>query len=240
MIMIRRGTALIETVLSAALLLLVCLYGLECFGLARRVFVGLKAAQEEDLAAAVAIESLRRDAARAGEGLGVSIGLGLLSGAELTPGGFLVRFAGAQERLSEDVVPGQTRIRFDEAGSFDPGREICLCADDRCEVRTVTAAGTGWIVVDEGAAYAYGREDARVFAVETVEARLDRTARVLRRRVNGGAGQPLLEEAAAFEVDWTPAPPLVRFRIVLNSKRDKTYEASVVPKNLAFAPRLPE
>jgi hypothetical protein len=238
--MISRGTTLIETVLSAALLLLVCLYGLECFGLARRVFVGLKAAHEEDLAAAVALESLRRDAARAGEGLALPIEMGLCAGAETTPGGFVVRCAGGSARPAEDIVAGQTRIALEPGAEFERGQEVCLSGEDRCEIRRVESSGPGWILIDGGAEYGYESGASRVFGVESVTTWLDRPARVLRRRVGGSPGQPLLEDAAAFEVDWDPAGPLARFRLGLNSKRGKLYETSVMPKNLALAPRPAE
>jgi len=235
--MTQKGTTLIETVLSAALLLLVCLYGLECFGLARRFFVKLKSAQEEDLSAAVALESLRRDAARAGEGLALPLELGLCAGAEPRPDRLIVRCAGEVEKLSEDVVPGQTRIGLESTAAIEPGRELCLCGDDRAEIRTVRSAGPGWVVMAEGAEYGYGRSEGRCFLIESYSTWLDQLGRVLRRRVNGGPGQPLLEDAVAFEVVWDPDAPLVRFRLGLNSKRDKAYETSVVPKNLALAPR---
>ncbi|MBN2205770.1 MAG: hypothetical protein JW742_00055 [Candidatus Aminicenantes bacterium] len=236
-----KGTTLIEAVLSAALLLLVCLCGLEAFGAARRAFVGLKSSQEEDLAAAVALESLRRDAARAGEGLSLLVELGLCEAVEAAPAGVVIRRAGDVALLAGDVVAGQTRIEIAEAGSagagFEPGRQVCLTAEDRAEIGTVAAAGPGWIVLGQGAEHSYGVADGRVFAVESVTNWLDRPARVLRRRVNGGSGQPLLENAAAFEAVWEPGGPIVRFTVRLDSKKEKTYEACVVPKNLVLAPR---
>lgn len=235
--MTQKGTTLIEAVLSAALLLLVCLAGLECFGLARRAFLGLKASQEEDLAAAVAIESLRRDAARAGEGLALPVELGLCEAVEATPSGLVVRSAGEPVDLAGDVVAGQTRIEIGSETEFEPGREVCLCADDRCDIGTVAAAGPGWIVLEGGVSHSYGAAEGRCFAIESAATSLDRPGRVLRRSVNDGPRQPLLENAAAFEVDWDPDGPLLRFLVRLESKKEKTYEACIVPKNLAFAPR---
>lgn len=238
--MTQKGITLIETVLSAALLLLVSLYGLECFGLARRLFVGLKAAQEEDLAAAVAIESLRRDVAKAGAGLAFPIELGLCSGAELRPDGFLVRFAAEARRFKEDIVPGQTLIRLETAEDLKAGCDICLSEDNHTEIKTIQSSGEEWIVIGEGAENSYGMSEGRCFAVESVTTWFDRAGGILRRRINDGPGQPLLEEAGAFEVDWDPDALLFRFRLRMISKKEKLYEASIVPKNLALASHLAE
>ncbi len=238
--MTKKGVTLIETILSTALLLLVCLFGLECFGIARRLFIDLKASQEGDLAAAAALESLRRDAARAGEGLALPIELGLCDGAELRPDGFTVRYAGEAKRLAADIVPGQTKIFLESAEGLGPGRSLCLCADDRAEFASVRSAGDGWIVIEQGAENFYGQTDGQCFAVDAVINWLERTSRTLRRRVNDGSGQPLLEDTIMFEADWDPAAPLFRFKLRLGSKKEKTHETSIVPKCLALLPRTAE
>jgi hypothetical protein len=234
------GVTLIETVLSAALLLLVAMFGLECFGVARRLFVGLKSSQEEGLAAAAALESLRRDAARAGEGLALPIGLGLVAGAELRTDGFVIRWAGDSNRIAADIVPGQTKILLESGDGLAPGRSLCLSNGDLAEIHQVRTTGDGWVVIDEGADHSFGREEGFCFAVEAVANWLDRASRTVRRRVNDGAGQPLLEETALFETDWDPEGPLFRFRLRPDSAKERTYEESIVPKNLALISRSSE
>lgn len=234
--MMNKGVTLIETVLSAALLLFVSLIGLECFISARRLFVDLKASQEGDLAAAAALESLRRDASRAGEGLSIPIELGLCDGAELRPDGFAVRYAAEVKSLAADIVPGQTKIFLESTEGLGPGRDICLCADDRAEINSVRSAGDGWIVIEPGAGNSYGRLEGFCIAIDVVTNRFDRTSRILRRRINNGSGQPLIEDADMFEAEWDPAAPLFRFRLRLNMKKGKTHETSVVPKSLALLP----
>ena len=62
----------------------------------------------------------------------------------------------------------------------------------------------------------------------------------MRRKVNASPAQPLLEDVASFEFEYSKDDNLVRLNLALKAEEEKKYETIVFPKNVAMAPNLRE
>jgi hypothetical protein len=62
---------------------------------------------------------------------------------------------------------------------------------------------------------------------------LDRAAGIVRRRENGGSGQPLLERSAGLDAAYDRERNIVTVRLARLTPKGEIHEITVFPKNLA-------
>ena len=102
------------------------------------------------------------------------------------------------------------------------------------EVRMVAGVEPGAVHLDRPVTAAYAPATATVSLVEIVSYSLDGPARVLRRRVNGGSAQPVLENASLAFWAYDPEARLARIRIELDVEGAHPHEATVFVKNASL------
>jgi type II secretory pathway pseudopilin PulG len=231
------GFSLLECLIGLALSLFIVCASLGFFLSAQDHFFRLKEAQEAAQSALAAMDKMRIDVLRAGEGLAVPASLGLLEAVSEVPDGLLIVRAEETYGLAEDAPEGETRIRLLGASGLKAGREICIVDGEKGEVRNVAAVEEETAVCEPplGAGYAAGR--ASVLLLETTRLTLDEARAVLRRGVNLSPAQPLLENArsAVFRYDRSLNTVRIRFGLDSPSQGGKIYELCLFPKNPALA-----
>jgi type II secretory pathway pseudopilin PulG len=232
-----KGFSLLECLIGLSLSFFIVLACLEFFGAARKSYSRLKDKEEAAQSALAALDKMKVDILRAGEGLVLPVSLGLVEPVAEAGGGLLITRSERSYELAGDLAAGAVRIPLTSTADLKPGREICLADDAHAEVLTVSSVGAGTAAVSPAVGRAYAREKARALLLEKISLTMDARLGVLRRRVNLSPAQPLLENArdAEFAVD-RPAN-LVRVRFRLNSQGDPIYELRLFPKNPALAGR---
>jgi len=233
----RTGFTLFECLLGLALSLWIIAAGFEFFARSQKTFDRLKAREEAGQAALAALDRMRIDLLHAGRGLSVEIGLGLVEAAQATADELRTVSLERPLALAAAAGAGDTRIFLAATSEIAAGQAIILRDGAAGEVRTAVSVDPGSIAVDAPLERAYPPASASVFLLETVAFRLDRPARILRRRVNASPAQPLGEGVAAASWTLDPSAHLVRLRLEPDTEGAPAHEATVFLKNAALAAR---
>ncbi len=230
----RRGFSLVESLIGLCLTLFILVSSLEFFGLGRRVFFSLKSSEEERLAATAALEKIRVDVGKAGEGLAALISSELVEGLESDGSELTIEFAEESRALSEDLGEGSTQLPWTGASEVARGRTICLQSGPHAEKLTVADSSGNSLAFAPPLSRSYRREETRAVLLGTV--RLYRDEGTIRRKVNNSPAQPLVEDVEAWEARRTDHPYLLAFSIQLKGK-EKRHEILVFAKNMALSSR---
>jgi len=230
-----RGFSLLECLIGLALSLLVVCACLQFFAAAGRSYFNLRDKEEAAQSATAALDKMRVDILRAGQGMGPVAALGIAETPAEPGGGLLLTRAEASYSLTAGLAPGDTRIPLTSAAGLKPGREVLVANSENGEVRTISAVAAGAVTVSPPLEGAYARDRASLVLLERVSLTLDGRPGVLRRKVNSSSAQPLLENAASARFSVDRAANLVRVRFSLASQGDADYELCLFPKNPALA-----
>ena len=229
------GFSLVESLLGMALSLFVITSSLQFFGLAQKVFFQLKEREEAGQGALAALDKMRIDLLHAGRGLAGEMALGLTEAARATDDELRTTSLEKPLRLTGTARAGDIRLLLASTADIASGQEICLSDGSAGEVRTVAAVGHGAVSLREPLARDYSLDTAAVSLLENVAYFVDGPARILRRRVNSGSAQPLLENIAAAIWLYDPEARLVRVRLELSVEGAHPHETTVFLKNSALA-----
>jgi len=228
------GFSLVECLLGMALSLFVITSSLQFFGLAQKVFFRLKEKEEAGQSALAALDKMRIDLLHAGQGLAEEMALGLVAAARATEEKLQTTSLEKPLGLTGTVRAGDIRLPLASTADIASGQEICLSDGQTGEVRTVARVERGAVVLGEPLERGYFPATATVSLLENVSYFLDGPARILRRRVNAGSAQPLLENIAAAIWICDPETRLVRVRLELSVKGAHPHETTVFLKNSAL------
>jgi type II secretory pathway pseudopilin PulG len=229
------GFSLIECLLGMALSLFIITSSLQFFGLAQKVFFRLKEREEAGQSALAALDKMRIDLLHAGRGLAGELALGLVAAARATDEQLQTTSLEKPLMLTETAHAGDIRLLLASTADIASGQEICLSDGQTGEVRTVARVERGAVVLGEPLECGYSPATAIVSLLENVSYFLDGPARILRRRVNAGSAQPLLENIAAAIWICDPEARLVGVRLELSVKGARPHETTVFLKNSALA-----
>jgi hypothetical protein len=236
----RRGLALIEALLSLGLLSMIVLAGIEVFSTGRRVFFRLGVAQEKDERALAGLDRVRADLREAGLGLSGPASLGLIQGLIADEEIFVISSLEKELPLSADAAAGETFLSLADCRDLAAGREVCLFAPDHAERAVIASVQAGGIEIGSPLSRGFQAGDAILQLIRTVETLWDSEERILRRRVNAGSAQPLIEGVAGFVCRFDAAAKLIGLEIYLVGSEEAPYAATVFAKNLALAGQYPE
>jgi prepilin-type N-terminal cleavage/methylation domain-containing protein len=230
-----RGFTLIESLAALGIALFVIVSSLEFFRLAHKAFHRVKEKAEAGQSALAALDKMRIDLLHAGRGLASETALGLVEPARASEGELRTTCLEKRLELSGEALAGDTRILLETTAGIAAGQEICFSDGTAGEVRAVARVDRGAVILAQPLEGGYAPGMTAVSLLETVAYFLDRPAGVLRRRVNSGSAQPLLEKAAAAAWLYDPAARLVRVRLEISANGAKAHEATVFLKNPALA-----
>jgi type II secretory pathway pseudopilin PulG len=228
------GFSLVECLLGMALSLFVITSSLQFFGLAQKVFFRLKEREEAGQGALAALDKMRIDLLHAGRGLAGEMALGLTEAARATEDELRTTSLEKPLTLAGEARAGETRLQLASTADIAAGQEICFSDGSAGEVRTVAAVERGAVILGEPLERGYSAASAAVSLLENVAYFLDGPTRILRRRVNAGSAQPLLENIAATIWICDPEARLVRVRLELSVEGARHHETTVFLKNPAL------
>jgi len=231
----RSGFTLVEALIGLALSLFVIAAGVEFFGLAQRTFFRLKAREEAGQAAAAALDRMRIDLLHAGRGLAAETDAGLVEAVRADESELRTTALERTLALAAEAVPGATRLDLESTADIAARQQIVLYDGAAGEVRTVTVVEPGAAHLDAPLVGRYAPATAAVSLVENVAYLLDGAARVLRRRVNAGSAQPVLEDVRAAVWTYDRDARLARIRLEVDVEGAHPHEATVFLKNPALA-----
>lgn len=234
----RPGFTLLEGLIALALSLVVIVAGLGFYASAQKAFTRLQAREEAGQAALAAIDKMRIDLLHAGRGLAPEIALGLVAAAETVGGELRLTSSEKTLALAAGAAAGATRLPLLSTADLSSGRRILLRQGEAGEVRTVTRVEAGSVVLEAPLERAYDPGAAAVSLLELVAYYRDAASRVLRRRANASAAQPVVEGVAAADWSLDAAGDLVRVRLELDVQGVHPHEATIFVKNLALAKSL--
>lgn len=229
------GFSLFECLLGMALSLFVITSSLQFFGRAQKAFFKLKEREEAGQGAMAALDKMRIDLLHAGRGLAGEMALGLVEAARATEDELRTTTLEKPLILTGTAHAGDVRLPLVSTADIASGQGICFRDGSAGEVRTVARVERGAVVLGEPLEHGYSPATGTISLLESVSYFLDGPARILRRRVNSGAAQPLLENIAAAVWTCDPGTRLVRVRLELNVEGERPHETTVFLKNPALA-----
>lgn len=230
-----KGFSLLEMILSLTLFLVIILAGLEFFGMARSYFFKLKDAIERSLSANSAMDKMKIDILRAGEGLVQQMRLGAVEGVAVKDNKLVILKLEKEFALAEDLNSGQTRIPIATSSELKKGREICVSGANCGETIEIASVETTSVTLMTPLTNPYKKENSSLALLEKISIFLDGKDGTLRRKVNTSSAQPLLENVKYFIPAYENTANLVNLRFELMDGEGKSYEISVFPKNSGLA-----
>ena len=228
------GFTLIEALIGLALALFIFSAGVEFFGLATRSYFRLKTREEAGQAALAALDRTRIDLLHAGRGLAEEMAAGLIEAVRADPAGLTTTAAVRRLALAAEVVPGATRLVLVSTADITAGAGIALRDGPAAEVRIVAGLEPGAVRLDAPVGGRYSPDSAGVALLESVTYFVD-AARILRRRVNGGSAQPVLEGVQAAAWAYDAEARLARVRLEVEAEGAHQHETTVFIKNAVLA-----
>jgi prepilin-type N-terminal cleavage/methylation domain-containing protein len=231
----RRGFTLTEVMIGLGLALFVVVAAFEFFGVTRALFAKLRVEETDTQSAEAALDKIRIDFRRAGTGLVGAMRASTVAGVEAGGGSLCVAIAERSYGLAQDLVPGQTRVPLTTTADLSAGREVCLTENGRAEIHAVAAVESAAAVLDGPLQQPYSMAGAQFQLIEKVAYYFDGPSGILRRKVNDGSPQPLLEDVESADFGYDPATNLARAAFALEGQKEKRYETTVFPKNVGLA-----
>jgi hypothetical protein len=236
----QKGFSLVEGLISLFLFLLIVLFSLDCFLSLREHFIELKKSETANTAAYAALDRIRRDLFDAGLGLSEAMKLRVLEGISEQLGELVV-LSKEKDLLNEGVLyAGQQIILTQDAQKIKRGQLIGILSPHGGEVHSVISADKNSILLDSALSSDYLHENTSLLLLRRISLFFDDAKGVVRRKVNASPAQPLLEDVASFEFEYSRDNNLVRLDLALKTKEENKYETTVFPKNVAMAPNLRE
>jgi hypothetical protein len=134
-----------------------------------------------------------------------------------------------------DLAAGQTIIQLNSTSKLKKRRKVCVFDSTKGEVKSISSVDKESIVLSSPLNFSFLKEETSVFLLREVSLFLDKNKHTLRRKVNTSSAQPLLEEVGVFDFHHEKATNLVRLSLSFATNKEKVYETSVFPKNIALA-----
>jgi len=230
-----KGISLMESLLSLSLFFLLFFSSLQFFGLARNSFFKLKGTVTAREGAFLALEKMKIDLLQGGLGLLRPLELGLFKGIEENSKTLIILSKEKYFHLLDNIVPGQTQIHLADTKGMKKTREICIFDSKKGEIRCISSLKGKSITLDSPLNCSFFKEESCIILLKRVTLFFDGKKQIIRRKVNNSPSQPLLEEVISFDFSYSEVSKLLNLRLCFKPEKERTYEISVFPKNVALA-----
>ena len=231
----KSGFSLVESLIALTLFLFLFLAGIEIFGSARKTLAKLGEAQMIEEVVSAALDRIRADVRSAGRGLAGPPGSEIVECLEAAGGTLIIRSGEISTRLTADAAAGQTFLAVSDGSDFQAGRAICVMDASKGETALIASAGTSGISLASPLSHAYRDGETSVVLVREIAIYIDEARRVIRRKVDAGTGQPLLEDAGSFSSSIGPPYPVAAIAVASRLGKGEIHETSVHAPNAALA-----
>jgi len=207
---------------------------LEVYSLSRDHFIDIKTSQEANLAACSALDKIKAELQQCGGGFTELSLPGLVEPLSAESNILLLRRVEQKLSLLLELSAGQTRISLSDTSDFKKGKELYIADAVNGEIQTISSVESTGAVLSSPLINSYTTEKSNLSLLNKICFYLDKSKKVLRRKVNASPAQPLCEEVDSFECSYSPETNLVKIRLALTLNPEKVYEISVFPKNTAL------
>jgi prepilin-type N-terminal cleavage/methylation domain-containing protein len=232
-----RGFSLIESLIALTLFLFIVLAGIEVFGLSRGTLFKLEKVQMAEESVAAAVDRIRADIRSAGRGLAGPAGFEIVRSVEDAAGTLIVRYAEKSTTLTADAAVGQIVLAAADGRDFVSGRTICISDSSKGESAILSSTTANTLTLTSPLARSFSREETSIALIQKISLYLDLERSVLRRKVDGGTGQPLLEDALSFSYMIGATAPVVTVAVRTRLDGDVIHETSIHARNAVLASR---
>ncbi len=234
-IWINKGISLIENLISIALFLFIVMGVLEVFSLSRDHFKKIKSSQEANTAACVALDKIRGDLQQCGKGFTDLSCPEIVTSLKAEGNTLILRRVEGCFYLNNPLFAGQTRIPLLDTSDFKKGMELIFASATYGEIQTISSVDSTGIVLFSSLINSYSIDESEFHLLNKISFYLDKSKKILRRKVNSSPAQPLCEEVESFLCSFAPETNLVKIFLTLTLDPEKIYEISVFPKNTALS-----
>ena len=234
-----RGFTLTEVLVGLALSLFMVIAVFEFFGIARDLFGKLKGEEVNTQSAEAALDKIRIDLQKAGQGLVAPMRDATIAGVEINGQTLTIALAERTYLLGQDLLPGQNRVPLATMSGLSAQREVCLVENGWGELHSVATVESAAIVLGEPLQSAFSRLGGQLHLIEKIAYFLDGPSGILRRKVNASPAQPLLEDVAAVDFQYDSSVNLAKAGLSLQNAKRRKYEISVFPKNIGLTRATP-
>jgi len=218
-----------------ALFFIILLMGLEFFMASRNQFFKLKASYDSWAALESAAEKIKHDMRTAGQGLFIPASLKIIAPVSAGDSGLTIRKRRDHLIPSSRLESGQTFIPLASTSGLVRNRSLCFCGPDYGETASIATITSAGILLSEPLAYSYDLEESLFLQLTTITFFLDEDSRTIRRRVNGGSAQPLIEDVDSFSFAYDADRNLVQVRLGRFLYKEEEYAIWIFPRNAALA-----
>jgi hypothetical protein len=235
----KRGYSAIESSICLALFLIILLAALESFGITRSFFFRLKRAEEENQTAVAAVDKMKLDLLRAGSGLAPQVRLGTVQGIAIINNALIISSREKTCPLLVDISPGENRIVLETVTGLSPEREVCVFDEEKAEIKTILSIQGKTVLLATPLEASYSATESQLALLESTSLFFDEKTGSIRRKVNTSSAQPLLDGVLYFEFAYEKGLNLAKLSFALKTNKEKKYELSVYPKNIALGLKNP-
>jgi len=229
------GFSLFESLIALTLFLFIILAGIEIFGSARKILGKLNEAQTAEENIAAALDRIRTDIRTAGRGLAGPAGVGTVMCLEAAGETLVIRSGESATPLTADAAAGQSVLAVADAREFSAGRTVCVMDGSKAEAALIETAGENSLSLASPLTGSYVRAVTEVILVQKISFYMDAGRSVLRRKVDAGTGQPLLEEARSFAFSIGSPSPIVTIAVRSRLGNEEAHATTVHARNAALA-----
>lgn len=138
---------------------------------------------------------------------------------ENTPSSFKILYGIASQVLEENAYKGDKSIVIQRDENFNRGKKVLIydIGQGAFEFKDIRETFSNQVIFSTALQNDYSRES-RVVAVKAIDYKLYTPEKVLKRKINGGYFQPLLENVSDFQVIFYPENYSVLYRFEVNRK----------------------
>jgi hypothetical protein len=180
------------------------------------------------------VDMIKQDLTKCGMRLGEASLLFGFPIFENTEHSFKVVYGVEGEVLQEDCWQGDSHILINKNDFFSKNKKILIFSKDEhhWEFNKITKQDNDRLILSQNLEQNY-RKNANVVVIKEVEYKIYPKQRILKRKVNSGYFQPLIENVTDFYIKYYPESSSVLYRLEINQKeqvRGYIFLINAVPK----------
>ena len=194
----------------------------------------IKTSQEANTAACSALDKIKTDLQQCGKGFTELRFPGIVNPLYAENNILTCRSVEKSVSLKNPLTPGQTRISLTSTVDFKKGKELYIADSIHGEIQTISSVDSTGVILSSSLINSYEADESDLYLLNKILFYLDKSKKILRRKVNSSPAQPLCEEVDSFECSYSLDTNLVKIHLSLTINPENINEISVFPKNTAL------
>ena len=194
----------------------------------------IKTSQEANTAACSALDKIKTDLQQCGKGFTELSFPGIVNPLYAENNILTCRSVEKNVSLKNPLTAGQTRISLTSTVDFKKGKELYIADSIHGEIQTISSVDSTGVILSSSLINSYEADESDLYLLNKILFYLDKSKKILRRKVNSSPAQPLCEEVDSFECSYSLDTNLVKIHLSLTINPENINEISVFPKNTAL------